>query len=122
MQNFVSLRIVACLVGVVLCSCSQTSQPDGPSATMASKASNVEPILAGELMDDQIMSEFAIYYLPTPTKEPLSELDELLKDKFKRFQKVDKIAPPKAGMVVAALPRGGQHPGRLAELQHVDAV
>jgi hypothetical protein len=53
-------------------------------------------------MDEQIMVEFAIYYLPKPTKEPLGELDAFLNGRFKGFERVQKISPPKTGRAIAA--------------------
>jgi uncharacterized protein YegJ (DUF2314 family) len=40
-------------------------------------------------MSDQIAFEFAIYYLPEPTKDPLAELDVLLRTVFSDFQRVE---------------------------------
>jgi uncharacterized protein YegJ (DUF2314 family) len=51
-------------------------------------------------MADKIVFEFAIYYLPTPTKDPFSELDKLLQDKFKGFKKVDTISHTQGGMAI----------------------
>ena len=104
MQRAVQFLNVFCLATALLYSCSQAPQPDTAPVPVQSKAkaSNMIPIRAGELMDDQIMFEFAIYYLPTPAKEPLAELDSVLKSNFKGFQKVDKISPPKAGKAIAA--------------------
>jgi len=53
-------------------------------------------------MEDSITFQFAIYYLPSPEKNPLEQLDQLLKNEFKSFQKVDKITSDKEGMLVAA--------------------
>ena len=83
---------IACrLVASFSCSCSQAPQsnPTPMVAESKTRKPNREPIRAGELMGDQIMFEFAIYYLPAPTMEPLGELDMLLKGKFKAFHKVD---------------------------------
>ena len=96
--------IACCLVSIFFCSCSQAPQPE-PTTMVAeakTRSSRIEPIGAGALMDDHIMFEFAIYYLPTPTKEPLGELDTFLKGKFKGFEKVEKISPPKTGRAIAA--------------------
>jgi hypothetical protein len=104
MRKAFQFHLVTWLATVVFCSCSQNTQPNDSSTDLetGSKASNIARIPAGEVMDDKITFEFAIYYLPTPAKEPLGELDALLKDRFKGFQKVEKIAPPKTGRAIAA--------------------
>jgi uncharacterized protein YegJ (DUF2314 family) len=51
-------------------------------------AQNVaKPIPPGELTDDVIAYEFAVYYLPRATKDPSAELDRLLAEDFATFQR-----------------------------------
>lgn len=102
MQTVLPSRVAVCLGTVLFWSCSQAPGPDPTPASVPSpkSASDMEPIRAGELMDDQIMFEFAIYYLPAPTKEPLSELDALLEGKFNGFKKVDNIATSTKGIAI----------------------
>lgn len=59
-------------------------------------------ISAGPLMDDQIVFEFAIYYLPEPSAKPQDELDRLLKDEFPTFKKLEKITKDTKEMALAA--------------------
>jgi uncharacterized protein YegJ (DUF2314 family) len=91
-------------VTVLLSACSHSPEPNAALSVATSKpqASNTEPIRAGRLIEDQIAFEFAVYYLPMPTKEPLGELDALLKGKFKDFKKVDKIPPYGRGKAISA--------------------
>jgi uncharacterized protein YegJ (DUF2314 family) len=53
---------------------------------------------AEKLMDKHIAFEFAVYYLPKPSKDPLAAVDSLLKNEFALFQRVEKLgkAPPRA--------------------------
>ena len=92
---------LACLVIVVFCSCS--SKPESLSAPSGA------PIQAQELMTDYIKFEFAVYYLPVPSEEPLAALDELLGNEFTEFQKVDEISESLAGQFV--------HPRVLTDVQ-----
>lgn len=78
-----------CLTVCLLSSCShptQTAKPPPP----APKSSNA-PIAAGPLMDEHISFEFAVYYLPRPTQDPLAELDLLLNDKGRGFRRVNEV-------------------------------
>jgi uncharacterized protein YegJ (DUF2314 family) len=52
-------------------------------------------------MDNRIFFEFGVYYLPTPTKDPIGETDALLKRKFSSFRKVEKITSETKEMAVA---------------------
>lgn len=58
-------------------------------------------IPAGPMMDEKIGFEFAIYYLPEPSKKPQDELDALLKNKFTTFQRVEKLSKDTEGIAVA---------------------
>lgn len=60
------------------------------------------PTLEGDLMSDQIYFEFAVYYLPTPAKDPQSVLDQLLKKDFSQFRKVEKLDESPEGMALKA--------------------
>ncbi len=70
-----------------------------------------ETIPAGNLMQDRISFEFAIYYLPQPEKKPLAELDQILRTSFSQFQKVEKIADEPAGLSIAPRLRDDVHTG-----------
>ena len=88
----VTLLLIA---GGTLCpSCSQRSseQSSDPQST------------TGELMEDQITYQFAVYYLPTPTTEPLAELNALLAQQQQplMFRRVDEINGQEASPTVAA--------------------
>lgn len=48
-------------------------------------------IRAGDLMDERISYQLAIYYLPRPLGDPIETLDRLLAGKFKQFKRVEKI-------------------------------
>ena len=72
-------------------SCSQNTGSSKKDVTKSSEESPANLIPMGDLTDDHIAYQFAIYYLPRPTKEPLAELDLLLKGNFADFQRVKKI-------------------------------
>ncbi|MBN1911633.1 MAG: DUF2314 domain-containing protein [Pirellulales bacterium] len=97
MRIIVRLFLVPLLPVMLGCSDSVKHKP-------ASKTGNSETKLipAGDLMADQMAYEFAIYYLPRPDKDPLGELNRLLKDRFKGFTKVEKISPSETQKAVAA--------------------
>ena len=86
----VFLNGLVCLAAAVLCSCSSEPEPQPVPATA--------PIQAQDLMTDYIKFEFAVYYLPVPSEEPLVALDSLLRSKFTEFQKVDEISDSHAGL------------------------
>jgi uncharacterized protein YegJ (DUF2314 family) len=50
-----------------------------------------QPIPAGSLAADRMSFQFAIYYLPRPSKNPVAALDTLLKDAQATFRKVQKL-------------------------------
>lgn len=53
-------------------------------------------------MDDTIAFEFAIYYLPDPSSEPLTRLDEILAASNPTFRKVDRLLPEVREPIVSA--------------------
>jgi len=53
-----------------------------------------EPIPAGELRDDHILLQFAVYYLPEPDIDPSAELDRLLTESTSSFERVAEIEEP----------------------------
>lgn len=63
-----------------------------------------ELIPAGDLMAEQISFEFAIFYVPEPTKDPFVELDWLLKEKFKSVRRVETIEEEVKSPVLTARP------------------
>lgn len=71
-------------------SCSRNSDAPPPDAVHGTSESG-ESFPAGNLMDDRISFEFAIYYLPKPSQDPIAEIDRLLKDKFPSLKRVEKI-------------------------------
>ena len=64
---------------------------------------DAEPLITNEHgMADQIQYQYAIYFLPTPTNNPSVALDRLLAEKFRLFQRTDKLAPTNSTPVVVA--------------------
>jgi hypothetical protein len=53
-------------------------------------------------MAEQIEFEFAVYYPSVPAKDPLGELDKVLKDQFALFRRVEKIEGRQQEPVIAA--------------------
>src|SRR5262245_44402924 len=91
--------LLLCL-SAVACS-SQPTVPQIPQNATSQNASE-EIIPVGNLMDDRIAFEFAIYYLPKPSKDPSGELDSLLRDRFTAFHRVDQLDDNTAGILLAA--------------------
>src|SRR5262245_26426670 len=78
---------ISVLPGLTSCSPKKTSpKASGP------------PIPAGPLMRDDIAFQFAIYYLPVPTKDPIVTLDALLAQKFSQVKKVTQLEPGRPGI------------------------
>jgi uncharacterized protein YegJ (DUF2314 family) len=128
-RSIVNGILLVCLLFVGACSPATRESKPSP-ATIDSKppAAAVAPptaeilIPTGSLMDERIMIEFAIYYLPKPTKEPLAEVDSLLKDKFPTWRKVEKIDDEAEGLSMAANiesnPQAAYPPPNLKLLQY----
>lgn len=86
---------------MLACSCSPTEPPSGNAVSArAEEKSGLIP--TGELMDDQIAFQFAIFYLPRPASEPLAELDALLNGKFSGVRQVETIDGPEESPALAA--------------------
>lgn len=79
--GLVRLSMLFCLTFSVSCSRETVQEQDD------------EPMPVGVLMEDVISFQFAIYYLPNPTTEPLAELDSLLLNHerlaFQRTEAID---------------------------------
>jgi hypothetical protein len=98
------------LILVLAASCSRS--PDVPEAQQSDPGEmqpaavrgkgEMHKIEPGNLMAERVTFEFAVYYLPEPSKPPLEELGGLLRKQFKQFQRVEKISKQSEGMVVAA--------------------
>lgn len=69
--------------------------------TPAVKVMPNEVAAADLAMNPEILFEFAVY-LPETNADPLDVVDRLLKDKFTKFQRVEKIEPKVKGLVLAA--------------------
>lgn len=80
------------LCAVAACSRSPKIAPPAAAPTPPSPSATGTAIPAGKLIVEHILYEFAVYYLPEPTKDPLAELTSLLRDSFTDFQRVDAIA------------------------------
>ena len=113
------------VVLVLLYSLSLASCSDGPQPVMVkppAREASYEPIAAGPLMDEQIAFELAVYYLPQPTKDPLAELDVLLKGKdafFRRIEKIEKqVASPTLAARLETDPKSVYAPPDLDSLQY----
>jgi uncharacterized protein YegJ (DUF2314 family) len=94
-------RIAAMLL-ILICGCNSNSQPSAQPATNEAGTSERDRIPAGNIRDEDISFQFAIYYLPKPKKEPFAELDSLLKDRFKQFRRIEKLDDHSKGMSLVA--------------------
>jgi uncharacterized protein YegJ (DUF2314 family) len=54
------------------------------------------PVPPGSLMEPHIVYQFALYYLPLPSNEPVARLQALLQERFDRVHLVPEIAAPAA--------------------------
>src|SRR5436190_13740757 len=79
-QRVLWLALAACALSCMV-SCSRMSPSAKPSPA----------IPAGSLMRDEITFRFAIYYLRTPTNDPIAVLAALLTDKFPTVRKVTQL-------------------------------
>lgn len=61
----------------------------------------MKPIRAGQLMEKDIRFQFAVYYLPTATKDPLAEVSTELKTRFQEFRQVKDTKASTVGKVVS---------------------
>jgi len=109
MLNQMSInRLTPITLGVILLvSCSHPADVPIPKnkATPQATAQVALPedvVPTGQLQDDHISFEFAIYFLPQPKGDPLVELDDLLQKQSQMFKKVDKINRQTADVTVAA--------------------
>src|SRR5271157_3316986 len=86
-------KVVSVSLALTLCvSCTQTDV--------------AEVVPAGPLMAPSVRFQFAVYYLPTPSGDPLSALERALAAKPPRFKRVDAIeASPRDPVVCACLRR-----------------
>ena len=102
-------------------SCSNSAPKAGSNASVKPSAPQV-PIAADELRDKHITFEFAIFYLPQPTKDPLAELRTWLQDKGAPLAQVEKLAGEEDSPTLAARletnPRTSYPPLDLEQLQY----
>jgi uncharacterized protein YegJ (DUF2314 family) len=77
LRVFLSIAMLTAVFGG--CSARASDDESAPNAAT--------PIPAGELIDDVIAYEFAVYYMPRATKDPSAELDRLLAEDFATFQR-----------------------------------
>jgi uncharacterized protein YegJ (DUF2314 family) len=79
-------------------------------------------IPAGDLTDEHIAYEFAVYYLPEPSTDPLVELDALLKGKYFVFHRAEKVEGQEDALTLAARiethPAANYAPPELDSLQY----
>lgn len=93
----------------ILSSCEQSPppQPRPPSASRPSTSPVVAKhkgnlIAASDLRSDRIKFEFAIFYLPKPSQDPLAKLDALLRQKFSSIHHVNKLEGRESSPTLAA--------------------
>jgi uncharacterized protein YegJ (DUF2314 family) len=110
------------LIYSVVAGCSPKLQGPKPANVEATAKGEDKMIPVGSLMDDRISYQFAIYFLPKPTKEPIVELESLLKDQVSGFRRVEKIDGNGEGLFVAARiendPANAYRPPDLKSLQY----
>src|SRR5580704_7906055 len=85
------------------CSCTRTSSTPAASASSVRRQRVGALVPAGGLQQDKISLEYAIYYLPKPTKDPLAELDSLLKRRFTGIHRLKKKGRETGPTVAARL-------------------
>lgn len=98
---------LVCSSLALLCSCSsdsktESSKPEAKESTAPKLVDDGTLIPAGELMDDNISFQFAIYYVPKPINDPLPVLNELLANEFKAFKKVEELGKTPEQMLLSA--------------------
>jgi uncharacterized protein YegJ (DUF2314 family) len=94
------LLLFALLAG----SCAPAEAPSPAGLPVQPSRPAVERPPARNLMENYIQFEFALYFLPKPSKDPLAELDVLLKKDFAFFKRADKLEEnPKQGYVAARI-------------------
>jgi uncharacterized protein YegJ (DUF2314 family) len=116
-------RILLALAAISLISLScSNSAPKVESNSRAKASTPKAPIAAGELRDEHIKFQFAIYYLPQPNKDPLAELQTVLQDKSAKFRQVEKLDGKENSPTVAARletnPKAEYAPPDLQSLQY----
>jgi uncharacterized protein YegJ (DUF2314 family) len=96
---------ILCLLLTSACSHEPQSPPAAPAAEVHLQLEDAvgagELIQPGDLMKQRISLQYAVYYLPKPTKDPLAEIDRLLKDQFQALRRVEKIDDTAHGRVLA---------------------
>ena len=81
--------------------------PQGPSKpkVVTHFHPKADPAIASALMDDVVIFEFWIYYLPAPESDPLVQLDQLLAESYPHLKRVDEAPEDMTvPIVVGAMP------------------
>jgi uncharacterized protein YegJ (DUF2314 family) len=94
-----SLLLLPCSLIVTACA---PSEQVPQSVKSAAASGNPTSHGIGGMMDEYIFFEFAIYYLPKPSKDPLGEIDLMLRKELALFQRVDKLEKAPSRPIVAA--------------------
>lgn len=107
-RPFTSGRFFGAVLGLVLlicCACSneRAGEPQGRGLVEPkSKPPSNSVVGLGALMSDQIVFEFAIYFLGAPNCDPMVALKELLAKKDAKFTRVDELSGDELDLTVCA--------------------